>query len=87
MLVVFQIQLNSMEAAQLKDQIQTQVENLSRDRLKVVLDFLSYLNAKEEDEATQELLAIPNFERELTEAEKEMETEELVDWRTIRDDI
>lgn len=75
------------KTSQIRDQIQDHIEELSTERLKVVLDFLSYLKAKEEEEATQELLAIPNFEKELAEAEREPNDESFVDWRTIRDDM
>lgn len=76
-----------MEATQLKTQIQTYVNSLSSERLKVVLDFLSYLADREESEATQELLTIPNFERDLAEAEKRADAGETVNWRTVRDDV
>ncbi|MGB7248973.1 MAG: hypothetical protein WBC73_08545 [Phormidesmis sp.] len=76
-----------METAQIRDQIQTYVDRLSAERLKVVLDFLSYLADREEDEATRELLAIPNFKRDLEKAENQADSGELVDWRTVRDDV
>ena len=76
-----------METAQLRDEIQTHAALLSADKLQVALDFLSYLVSKEgiEDDATRELLSIPNFEKELAEAEAE--AEELVDWRSVRNDV
>lgn len=78
-----------METAQLREQIQTHAAQLSTNRLKVALDFIAYLVEKEgsEDEATQELLKIPSFEKELLEAEKEADRGELVDWRLVRRDV
>lgn len=78
-----------METIQLRDQIQTHAAQLSEPRLKIALEFLSYLVTKEnlEDKATQELLDIPDFEKELLEAEKQADAGELIDWRSIRNDV
>ncbi|MEL7354841.1 MAG: hypothetical protein AAF171_18335 [Cyanobacteria bacterium P01_A01_bin.116] len=78
-----------METAQLRDEIQTHAALLSADKLKVALDFLTYLVSKEEieDDATRELLNIPNFEKELAEAEAQADSGELVSWRSIRKDV
>ncbi|MEL7051800.1 MAG: hypothetical protein AAFV85_01445 [Cyanobacteria bacterium J06634_6] len=78
-----------METAQLRNQIQNHAAQLSEARLKIALEFLSYLVNKEnlEDEATQELLDIHNFEKELLEAEKQADAGELTDWRSIRNDV
>ena len=42
---------------------------------------------REDNDATAELLAIPGFLAELGTAEQEAEAEELVDWRTVRNDV
>lgn len=79
-----------METTQLRNQAQAYVEQLSTEKLKVALDFLAYLIYREEeeaDEATRELLAIPDFERDLAAAEKRANAGELIDWRDIRKDI
>ena len=79
-----------METGQLRSQAQTYVEQLSIETLKVALDFLEYLVHKEEeeaDEATRELLSIPNFEKDLADAKKRADAGELVDWRSVRRDV
>lgn len=77
-----------METLQLKAEIHTHVDRLSSERLKVALEFLAFLASREtaeEEEATQELLAIPNFEKNLAEAEAD--NEKPTDWRIIRSDV
>lgn len=63
------------------------VEQLSPERLAVVLDFLAYLVEREDNDATTELLAIPGFTTELEAAEQEADAGELTDWRMIRSDV
>ena len=57
-----------VKEASLKEQLQSHINSLSAERLKVALDFLAYLNSQESEEATQELLAMPNLGRKLAEA-------------------
>lgn len=63
------------------------LHNLSDQRLQVAVDFLAYLQNKEEEEATEELLDLPDFERILKEAEAEAEAGEVVSWTKIRRDV
>ena len=63
------------------------LNNLSSQRLQVAIDFLAYLQKKEEEEATEELLDIPDFEQKLEEAEAEAEAGEVVSWTKIRRDV
>ena len=79
-----QIEEANVEHSTIREQIQNHIDGLSTDRLKVALDFLAYLYEKECEEATQELLAIPNFEQELAEAEQSVKEEGTVDWRSLR---
>lgn len=76
--------LNSSDA---REQIYRYVDQLSQERLAVVLDFLAYLVERDNRDATEELLAIPGFAAELDRAEQEADTEELVDWRVLRSDV
>lgn len=50
-----------MSSTDIRDQIQVYVEQLSPERLPVLLDFLAYLVERESEEATQELLTIPGL--------------------------
>ncbi|MFH7245503.1 MAG: hypothetical protein ACHWZW_21930 [Spirulina sp.] len=76
--------LNSSDT---REQIYRYVDQLSQERLAVVLDFLAYLVERDNSDATEELLAIPGFAAELDRAEQEADTEELVDWRVLRSDV
>lgn len=58
--------LNSSDA---REQIYRYVEQLSQERLAVVLDFLSYLVEHDNSDATEELLVIPGFAADLDRAE------------------
>ncbi|MEB3311281.1 MAG: hypothetical protein VKJ02_13720 [Snowella sp.] len=59
------------------------LSQISEDNLKLVIDFLAYLQQKEEKEATEELLEISGFERELREAEEELKQGEIVTLQSI----
>lgn len=76
--------LNSSDT---REQIYRYVDQLSQERLAVVLDFLAYLVERDDRDATEELLAIPGFAADLDRAEQEADTEELVDWRVLRSDV
>jgi hypothetical protein len=60
------------------------LRQLSPDRLRVAIDFLAYLAEKEENEATQELLALAGFDVLLQQALKQAESGEIVRFRDIR---
>lgn len=56
---------------------QKRLRTLSPERLRVADDFLAYLEERESDEATAELLALPGFREALRTAEREIEQGEL----------
>jgi hypothetical protein len=61
----------SMSGAQLHrllTEAQDRLRSLTPERLRVANDFLAYLQEREENEATEELLAIPGFEEALQHA-------------------
>jgi len=66
-----------MGDTELLEQVKGRIDSLSRERLKVVDDFLAYLQERESNEATEELLRIPGFTEALTEAERGMASGEL----------
>ncbi|MBE9107866.1 hypothetical protein IQ273_00300 [Nodosilinea sp. LEGE 07298] len=76
-----------LDAPDARAQIYRYVDQLSQERLVVVLDFLSYLVEREDNDATKELLALPGFVAELKSAEQEADAGELADWRVLRSDI
>ena len=60
------------------------LRHLSIDRLRVALDFLTYLEQKEEDEATEELLNIPGVTTEFHAAMQEAAAGDVVPFSQIR---
>ncbi len=66
----------------LLEQAQDILHQLSPEKLRVAVDFLAYIRDKESQEATDELLSIPNFEQELQEAE--INKGEFVSFKEIR---
>ncbi|MFB2893657.1 hypothetical protein ACE1CI_12165 [Aerosakkonemataceae cyanobacterium BLCC-F50] len=60
------------------------LHQLSPDRLRVAVDFLAYLQEREENEATEELLSIPGFTEAFREAVEEAEVGEVVSFDRIR---
>ena len=50
-----------MTSAELRRQAKRRLERLSTERLRVADDFLAYLEEREANEATEELVKIPGF--------------------------
>lgn len=63
------------------------LQRLSTSRLRVANDFLAYLEEREENEATEELLSIPGFREAFAEAVKQVEAGETVPFSSIRRDV
>lgn len=57
---------------------QRRLRSLSPERLQVANDFLAYLEEREENEATAELLNIPGFEAAFRRAVEQVESEDVV---------
>ena len=72
--------------ASLRGQAKRRIQNLSPDRLQVADDFLAYLEERESNEATLELLNIPGLVGELERAEKDIAAGRTANWRKVRDD-
>ena len=68
----------------LLQEAERRLHQLSSDRLRVAVDFLAYLQEREENEATEELLNIPGFKEEFREAVEEAEAGEVVSFDRIR---
>jgi hypothetical protein len=63
---------------------QERLLRLSPDRLRVVVDFISYLEEREENEATSELLSIPGFQEKLQRAKQQAQAGEVGKFDSIR---
>ncbi len=64
--------------------IENILRRLSPERLRVAADFLAYLEERESNEATEELLSIPNFREDYEEAMQEIERGDVVPLKSIR---
>jgi hypothetical protein len=63
------------------------LRRLSEARLKVASDFLAYLEERESSEATEELLAIPDFQEVFSKSVKQSEEGQVVYFKDIRRDV
>ena len=68
---------------ELLEQANVHLKQLSDDKLKFAIDFLEYLQQKEEYEATEELLNILGFEQELLKADQEIERGQIISLESI----
>jgi len=72
------------ELVSLRRSAEQRLRRLSLERLRVVDDFLSYLEEREAYEATAELLALPGFTERLARAEKQADEGKVVHFDDIR---
>jgi hypothetical protein len=63
------------------------LRRLSPERLRVADDFLAYLEEREENEATQELLNIPGFDIAFHQAVEQIEAGNVASFEDIRRDV
>jgi hypothetical protein len=82
-----------MEERQMTDinvaltEAERRLRSLSPKRLRVANDFLAYLQEREENEATAELLSIPGFEAAFHRAVQQAESGEVVRFEDVRRDV
>ena len=80
-----------MRAKQVVNTALTEAEHrlrsLSPKRLLVASDFLAYLQEREENEATAELLSIPGFEAAFRRAVEQADSGDVVCFEDIRRDV
>ena len=77
----------SLNTRELRRQAKRRIEGLSAERLWVANDFLAYLEERESEQATAELLNLPRFREQFEQAKQEQATKHAVNWRKIRDDV
>lgn len=71
-------------ATELRRQAKRRIETLSTERLRVADDSLAYLEERESNEATEELLSISGFTDELSKAEQEAAAGELTPVKQLK---
>ena len=73
-----------MRKANLQQQAVTLIEQLSTEKLKAVIDYLTYLQDKEAWEATHELASNPEIAKSLERAEADVKAGRLKSWGDVR---
>jgi hypothetical protein len=73
-----------MSPTEILRQAKERLDRLSEDRLRVADDFLAYLEEREANEATEELLQIPGFLDDFKRAKEEARTGRLTPARSLR---
>ena len=76
-----------MQKISLQQQAVELIEQLSTEKLKAVIDYLSYLQDKEAWEATQELMGDPEIAKSLKRAEADVKAGRLKRWEDVRRDV
>jgi hypothetical protein len=76
-----------MTATQLRKRIQQRVKALSVNRLRTADDFLAYLEAREDNAATRELLAIPGLLARVRKAQRDAAAGRGVPFEKVRRDV
>jgi len=72
---------------EIRQQLDQYLDQLSNERLTLVVDFLAYLADRESEAATQELLNIPGFIESFQLGRQQIAEGQVKNWRTIRTDI
>ncbi|MCK4659458.1 MAG: hypothetical protein KAV82_08040 [Phycisphaerae bacterium] len=76
-----------MSIKELRQRAKERIEHLSEGGLKSALDYLDFLEMREEEDATEELLRIPGFEEGMERAERDIAAGRVTDWRKARQDV
>ena len=76
-----------MQKVSLQQQAVELIEQLSTEKLRTVIDYLSYLQDKEAWEATHELASNPEIVKSLERAETDVQAGRLKRWSNVRRDV
>ena len=80
-------QTESSDLRSLLEEAQHRLRRLSLQRLRVANDFLAYLEEREENQATAELMSIPGFERAFRRAVEQADAGEVLRFEDVRRDV
>jgi hypothetical protein len=70
-----------------KERIQKSIDKLSPEGLEMVAEFIEDLLTRESEDATEELLQIPDFVDSFNRGRQQVEEGKVRNWRGIRDDV
>ncbi len=74
----------TVTTGELRRQAKRRIQGMSEERLRVADDFLAYLEEREGDEATEELLRIPGFIERFKRAQSEIADGKVVSLKTLQ---
>lgn len=70
-----------------KERLFTDLEKLSRESKKEVADFIAYLRAKEEIEATKEILKDKDFLQSIMKSDEDFKTGRFKKWSEVKENV
>jgi len=70
-----------------EERVLTDFERLSKKRKKEVADFISYLNVKEELEATKEIINDKDFLKSMMQGDEDFRVGRVKKWSEVREDV
>lgn len=73
-----------MGKTEVRRRAKRRIDSLPDERIDVADDFLAYLQERESNEATEELLRIPGFAEEFAEAQKDVEAGRLTPVKDLK---
>lgn len=76
-----------MQSTALKKEAKKAIEELSEEKVRVVIDIIEYLKEKEEAEATLEVLSSHELAEQIEEAEKSLKKgrlEDFIPWEKVK---
>ena len=76
-----------MRRSHLQQQAMTLIEQLPTEKLKAVIDYLTYLHDKEAWDATHELASDPEIVKSLEHAEADEKAGRLKSWSDVKRDV
>ena len=76
-----------MNTTEIRQQINKYLDGLNSERLQMVAEFLAYLEDKESEAATQELLDTPGFIESFEKGKEDIAQGRVKNWRTVRSDV
>ena len=76
-----------MTAMQLRARAKKAIDQLSGPRLRLVTEFLTYVQGRGGDRATRELLEIPGFIESFARGVRDVRAGRVKDWRKVRRDV
>ena len=76
-----------MSTLQLRNEARALIDTMSRAQLRVASEFLTFINRREMDAATLELLSLPGFEQSFARGKKDIKAGRTKPWRQVRSDV